>query len=208
MYVWRITLRFGADLGLRILRLLTLPLATGEETRRAMSERVGSRCSSTCKSASICRLSTANTVFADPSAVNRNVGGSNPPRGANSLFMQRVASIFRKLCALAMKCQVHESRLISINEDEGKSTRACVFEVDQLNRDQPRSIALKPSIRLATECRRLAQGANASFSNFISVSSSCASLRSVFCFLTRSTEFIFAAGIPRRRATLHPRCQD
>jgi hypothetical protein len=23
-----------------------------------------------------------------------------------------------------------------------------------------------------------------------------------------STEFIFAAGIPRRRATLHPRCQD
>jgi hypothetical protein len=42
-----------------------------------------------------------------------------------------------------MKCQVHESRLISINEDEGKSTRACVFEVDQLNRDQPWSIALK-----------------------------------------------------------------
>jgi hypothetical protein len=23
-----------------------------------------------------------------------------------------------------------------------------------------------------------------------------------------STEFIFAAGIPRRRATLHPRCHD
>ena len=85
-------------------------------------------------------------------AVNRNVGGSNPPRGANSLFTQRVASIFRKLCPLAMKCQVHESRLISINEYEGKSTRACVFEVDQLNRDQPRSIALKPSIRLETEC--------------------------------------------------------
>jgi hypothetical protein len=68
--------------------------------------------------------------------------------------MQRVASIFRKLCPLAMKCQVHESRLISINEYEGKSTRACVFEVDQLNRDQPRSIALKPSIRLETECLR------------------------------------------------------
>ena len=86
------------------------------------------------------------------SAVNRRVASSNLARGANSLFMQRVASIFRKLCALAMKCQVHESRLISINEDEGKSTRACVFEVDQLNRDQPRSIALKPSIRFATEC--------------------------------------------------------
>ena len=86
------------------------------------------------------------------SAVNRNVGGSNPPRGANSLFMQRVANIFRKLCPLAMKCQVHESRLISINEDEGKSTRAGVSEVDQINRGQPRSIALKPSIRLETEC--------------------------------------------------------
>src|SRR5260370_9199645 len=84
-------------------------------------------------------------------AVNRNVGGSKPARGANSLFMQRVANIFRKLCPLAMKCQVHESRLISINEDEGKSTRAGVFEVDQINRGQPRSIALKPSIRLETE---------------------------------------------------------
>jgi hypothetical protein len=51
-----------------------------------------------------------------------------------------------------MKCQVHESRLISINVDERKSTRAGVSEVDQINRDQPRSIALKPSIRLATEC--------------------------------------------------------
>src|SRR6266403_126130 len=86
------------------------------------------------------------------SAVNRNVGGSNPPRGANSLVMQRVASILKKLCPLAMKCQIHESRLISINVDEGKSTRAGVSEVDQINRGQPRSIALKPSIRLATEC--------------------------------------------------------
>jgi len=51
-----------------------------------------------------------------------------------------------------MKCQVHESRLISINEDEGKSTRAGVSEVDQINRGKPRSIALKPSIRLETEC--------------------------------------------------------
>jgi hypothetical protein len=66
--------------------------------------------------------------------------------------MQRVANIFRKLCPLAMKCQVHESRLVSINEDEGKSTRAGVSEVDQINRGQPRSIALKPSLRLATEC--------------------------------------------------------
>jgi hypothetical protein len=38
-----------------------------------------------------------------------------------------------------MKCQVHESRLISINEDEGKSTRAGVSEVDQINRGQSRS---------------------------------------------------------------------
>src|SRR6476660_9675386 len=53
--------------------------------------------------------------------------------------MQRVANIFRKLCPLAMKCQVHESRLISINEDEGKSTRAGISEVDQINRGQPRS---------------------------------------------------------------------
>jgi hypothetical protein len=66
--------------------------------------------------------------------------------------MQRVANIFRKLCPLAMKCQVHESRLISIKVDERKSTRAGVSEVDQINRDQPRSIALKTSIRLATEC--------------------------------------------------------
>ena len=73
------------------------------------------------------------------SAVNRNVGGSNPPRGANSLSIQRVANIFRKLCPLAMKCQVHESRLISINQDEGKSTRAGVSEVDQINRGQSRS---------------------------------------------------------------------
>jgi hypothetical protein len=51
--------------------------------------------------------------------------------------MQRVASIFKKLCPLAMKCQVYEWRLISINVDEGKSTKGCVFEVDQLNRDQP-----------------------------------------------------------------------
>ena len=34
---------------------------------------------------------------------------------------------------------VHESRLISINEDEGKSTRAGVSEVDQINRGQSRS---------------------------------------------------------------------
>jgi hypothetical protein len=66
--------------------------------------------------------------------------------------MQRVANIFRKLCRLAMKCQVHESRLISISEDEGKSTRAGVSEVNQINRGQPGSIALKPSVRLATEC--------------------------------------------------------
>lgn len=51
-----------------------------------------------------------------------------------------------------MKCQVHESRLIPINEDERKSTRAGVSEVDQINRGQPRSMALKPSIRLETEC--------------------------------------------------------
>ena len=51
-----------------------------------------------------------------------------------------------------MKCQLHESRLISINEDEGKSTRAGVSEVDEINRNQPWSIALKPSIRLETEC--------------------------------------------------------
>src|SRR6266478_7487242 len=90
--------------------------------------------------------------FSILAAVNRNVGGSNPPRGANSLVMQRVANIFRKLCPLAMKCQLHESRLISINEDEGKSTRAGVSEVDEINRNQPWSIALKPSIRLETEC--------------------------------------------------------
>src|SRR5260370_27407762 len=95
------------------------------------------------------------------SAVNRNVGGSNPPRGANSLFMQRVANIFRKLCPLAMKCQVHESRLISINEDEGKSARARVSAADQINRGQPRSIALKPGIPLATEARQLAGGGRA-----------------------------------------------
>jgi hypothetical protein len=50
--------------------------------------------------------------------------------------MQRVANIFRKLCPLAMKCQVHESRLISINEDERKSTRAGISEVNQINRGQ------------------------------------------------------------------------
>ena len=38
-----------------------------------------------------------------------------------------------------MKCQVHESRLISINEDEGKSTKVGVSEVDQINRGQSRS---------------------------------------------------------------------
>jgi hypothetical protein len=38
-----------------------------------------------------------------------------------------------------MKCQVHESRFISINEDGGKSTRAGVSEVDQINRGQSRS---------------------------------------------------------------------
>src|SRR6266436_1377652 len=88
--------------------------------------------------------------FSILSAVNRNVGGSNPPRGANSLFMQRVANIFRKLCPLAMKRQVHESRLISINEDEGKSTRAGVSEVDQIKRGQSRSnqaFGSKPNAR-------------------------------------------------------------
>jgi hypothetical protein len=43
-----------------------------------------------------------------------------------------------------MKCRVRESRLISINEDEGKSIGAGVSAVYQ-------SIALKSSIRLATE---------------------------------------------------------
>ena len=66
--------------------------------------------------------------------------------------MQRVPNICRKLCPLAMKCQERESRLISINGDEGKSTRVGVSEVDQINRGEPRSIALKPSVRLATEC--------------------------------------------------------
>ena len=42
MYACRITRAFGVDLGLRILRLLTLPLANGEKKQRAMSERVGS----------------------------------------------------------------------------------------------------------------------------------------------------------------------
>ncbi len=37
--------------------------------------------------------------------------------------MQRFASILKKLWPLAMKCRVRESRLISINEDEGKSLR-------------------------------------------------------------------------------------
>ena len=49
------------------------------------------------------------------SAVNRNVGGSNPPRGAKSLFMQRVANIFRKLCPLAMEMS---SARIAINLDQ------------------------------------------------------------------------------------------
>jgi hypothetical protein len=53
--------------------------------------------------------------------------------------MQRVANIFRELCPSTMKCQVYESRLISINEGEGKSTRAGVSEVDQINRGQSRS---------------------------------------------------------------------
>src|SRR5690348_11053327 len=73
------------------------------------------------------------------SAVNRRVASSNLARGANSLCVQRVASIFGKLCRLAMQCRVHESRVISINKDEGKLTRACVFEVDQLNRGEWRS---------------------------------------------------------------------
>ncbi len=38
-----------------------------------------------------------------------------------------------------MKCRVRESRLISINEDEGKSTGAGVSEVYQINRGQSRS---------------------------------------------------------------------
>jgi len=42
MYACRITRAFGVDPGLRILRLLTLPLANGEKKQRAMSERVGS----------------------------------------------------------------------------------------------------------------------------------------------------------------------
>jgi hypothetical protein len=61
------------------------------------------------------------------SAVNRNVGGSNPPRGANSLVIQRVANILRELCPSTMKCRVRASRLISINEDEAKSTGAGVL---------------------------------------------------------------------------------
>jgi len=36
-----------------------------------------------------------------------------------------------------------------------------VSEADQINRGQPRSIALKPSIRLATEARQLAGGGRA-----------------------------------------------
>jgi hypothetical protein len=38
-----------------------------------------------------------------------------------------------------MKCRVRESRLISINEDEGKSTVAGVSAVYQINRGQSRS---------------------------------------------------------------------
>jgi hypothetical protein len=38
-----------------------------------------------------------------------------------------------------MKCRVRESRLISINEDEGKSTGAGVSAVYQINRGQSRS---------------------------------------------------------------------
>ena len=36
MYAWWITRAFGVCLGLRILRLFTLPLGNGEETRRAI----------------------------------------------------------------------------------------------------------------------------------------------------------------------------
>jgi len=50
--------------------------------------------------------------------------------------MQRVANIFKKLCPLAMKCRVYESRLIALNVDERKSTKAAVSEVGQINRGQ------------------------------------------------------------------------
>ena len=99
-----------------------------------------------------CHARFPGSSMVEHSAVNRNVGGSNPPRGANSLVIQRVANILRESCPSTMKCRVRELQLISIYEDEGKSTRAGVSEVDQINRGQPRSIALKPSIRLATEC--------------------------------------------------------
>src|SRR6266436_4879975 len=82
--------------------------------------------------------------WSNHSAVNRNVGGSNPPRGANSLVMQRVANIVRELCPPTMKCRVRESRLISINEDEGKSTGAGVSAVYQsiaVNRAQTKHSA-------------------------------------------------------------------
>jgi len=52
------------------------------------------------------------------SAVNRNVGGSNPPRGANSFVIQQAANIFREFGHSTMRCRVRESRSIAINKDE------------------------------------------------------------------------------------------
>ena len=74
-------------------------------------------------------------------AVNRNVGGSNPPRGANSLVMQRVASIFKKLCpsrdemlSARIAINLDQCRRIKINCDRC----LCVLS------DQSRRIAIKP----------------------------------------------------------------
>jgi hypothetical protein len=61
------------------------------------------------------------------------------PGEPTPLSRSKLRTISVELCPLAMKCQVRELRLISINEDEGKSTRAGVSEVDQINRGQSRS---------------------------------------------------------------------
>ena len=78
------------------------------------------------------------------SAVNRNVGGSNPPRGANSFVIQPVADIFRKFGHSTIRCRCandDQSRSIKTNENQLRQVSLRFVRSIAANRDQTKHSA-------------------------------------------------------------------
>jgi hypothetical protein len=78
------------------------------------------------------------------SAANRNVGGSNPPRGANSFVIQPVADIFRKFGHSTIRCRCanhDQSRSIKTNENQLRQVSLRFVRSIAANRDQTKHSA-------------------------------------------------------------------